>query len=769
MAEKIQTSFAAGELSPTLYARVDFAKYHIGAARMHNFFVDYRGGASNRTGFELVARALISTAPVRLIRFQFSTIQNYELEFGDHYIRVIKDGGLVLESPITIISISTTNPGVVSTGVPHGYATGDQLYFIITSGMPQINEREYFAVVTGAQTLTLTDWQGNPVNTAGYTPFVAGYMARIYKQISPYAAADLALLKFVQSADVMTLTHPDYPAYDLSRTSDTSWTFTPVTLGSAIVAPAAPTVSITGGAANGFYAYKITAVDVNGQESVASPAGTAGSKVNITTTAGSANINWAAVPGAVQYNVYKALVAEGSPIPNGALFGYMTTVTGTNAVDTNIVPDFTVGPPTNQDPLVGNNPGAVTYHQQRKVYAGSDASPETFWMSRPGQFDNFDVSFPVQPSDAITGTLVSRQVNRIKHMISMPNGLIMLTSGGAWQVSGVGEVLSPSTIQATPQAYNGCNDMEPLTINYQIIYVQQKGTVVRDLNYSFNANIYTGTDISLLSNHLFAGLSLLEWTFAEEPFKIIWAVRDDGALLSLTYLKEQEIYGWAKHTTNGLFKSISSIQEGLEDAVYAVVERTLNGVTAQYIERMHSRLMAGPADAFFVDCGVTYSGVPEDTFGGLEHLEGEIVTILGDGNVFPPQTVINGRVMLSQEVSKAAIGLAIPNPQLQTLYLDLGNEGSTVQGKRKTITALTARVTETRGLWMGQDFTNMDEFKDRDLNTIGQPIPLFTGDQRMILPGGWNTEGQMCLEQRSPLPCTVLGVIPEFTIGDDAK
>ena len=179
--------------------------------------------------------------------------------------------------------------------------------------------------------------------------------------------------------------------------------------------------------------------------------------------------------------------------------------------------------------------------------------------------------------------------------------------------------------------------------------------------------------------------------------------------------------------------------------------------------------MAGPEDAFFVDCGVSYSGTPEDTFSGLDHLEGETVAILGDGNVFPSQVVENGRVMLSQEVSKAAIGLAIPNPQLQTLYLDMGNEANTIQGKRKNIVAMTARVTETRGLWMGQDFTNMDEFKDRDLETIGEPIELYTGDQRMVIPGGWTVEGQMCLEQRSPLPATVLGVIPEFESGDDAR
>jgi hypothetical protein len=345
----------------------------------------------------------------------------------------------------------------------------------------------------------------------------------------------------------------------------------------------------------------------------------------------------------------------------------------------------------------------------------------------------------------------------------------MLTSGGAWQVSGIGGVLSPSTIQAVPQAYNGCGDVEPLVINYEILYVQQKGTVVRDLSYSFYTNIYTGTDISVLSNHLFSGFSIAEWTFAEEPFKVAWAVRSDGALLSLTYMKEQEMRGWAQHATDGLFKSVSSIQEGLEDAVYVVVERAINGEAIKFIERMHSRLMAGPEDAFFVDCGVSYDGSPATTFSGLDHLEGETVAVLGDGNVFPEQVVVNGQITLSQPVSKAAVGLPIPNPQLQTLYLDLGNEQQTIQSKRKNIVAMTARVADTRGLWMGQTFDDMDEFKDRDLNTIGEPIPLFTGDQRMVIPGDWNVQGQMCLEQRSPLPCTVLGVVPEFEVGDDAK
>lgn len=848
----IQTSFAAGELSSTLYARVDLSKYHIGAARLLNFFVDYRGGASNRPGFEYICRCKDSANPTRLIPFQFSIVQTYELIFSNGSMRVIKNGAQELNTAKTIIGVTNANPGVFNVAA-HGYVLNQQIYTLVI-GMTQVNNKDYFiASVVDANHFTVKDWNGNVINTSGFGIFSSGTVASVYEVVSPYAAADLALLKFTQSADVMTICHPSYVPYDLTRTGDTAWTFTAIAIGSSAVAPGAPTVTPTGGAATTNYSYKITSVNAAGQESVASPAGVALNAINIATVAGSVGLTWPVAAGAVSYNVYKALQSDGTVIPTGALHGYMTTVTTNAAVDTNIVPDFTFAPPTNTNPFAaGNDPIAVTYDQQRKVYAGSNSLPETFWMSKPGQFNNFDISDPIQPSDSIVGTLVSRQVNNIKYMVSMPGGLIMLTGGGAWQVSGgaQGAVLTPSTITATPQAYNGCADVEPLTINYDILYVQQKGTVVRDLSYSFYTNIYTGADLSVLSNHLFVGYSIKEWTYAEEPFKIVWAVRSDGALLSLTYLKEQEIAGWAKHETQGRFQSISSIQEGQENAVYVVVQRIVGGAAVSFVERLHTRLMPyGSEDAFFVDAGLandlvypnallflseavgsiiigadanvfgvgdvgkviragggimtitnyilpnevvatvtrpitdvdkekipvtvwpqpsgTWSmTMPTTIFSGLDHLEGETVTILGDGSVFPNQVVLNGTVTLSQPCSKVAIGLAY-KAQLQTLYLDTGEP--TIQGKRKNIIAMSMRVDQTRGLEAGPTFDDLTAYKDRDLNTIGQPIELFTGDQRLIIGGGWSTEAQMCVEQTNPLPATILGLIPEIQLGDSGK
>lgn len=849
----IQPSFAAGELSPTLYARVDFAKYHVGLARCLNFFVDYRGGASTRTGTGFIARALVDNLAVRLIPFQFSSVQELPLVFGDHYMQVVQNGALVLDPAKSISTITNATP-TTFTSAGHGYSNGTEVFLASIGGISRLSGFNGITTNVTVNTFQLTDRNGNLVSTIADPAYTGGgTVSSVFTLGTPYAAADLALLKFTQSADVMTLTHPSYPPYDLTRLSNTSWTLTPISIGSKIANPVNLNCVITGPGAVS-YAYVVTAVNASGDESTASARFDVTSGVNISATAGSISMTWDAVPGAVTYNIYKAVPAlmnpPGTTLPSGVSFGYIGTSTANNFIDGNIVADFTVAPPTHQNPLAGNNPSVSAYFQQRKGFFASNASPETMWFSKTGQYENFDVSSPVQPNDAITATLVSRQINAIKSVVGMPGGLVLLTAGGAWQVSGgaANAPITPATITATPQAYNGASDLQPLPINYDILYVQSRGAVVRDLAYNFYTNIYTGTDISILSNHFFHGYTIPEWAYAEEPFKLIWAVRSDGVMLSCTYIKEQELIGWAQHKTLGQFKSVIAIQEGAENFVYVVVRRLVQGQWVQYIERMASRLMPyGVEDAWALDsalisnlnyptAGLTASATdganvtftadapvfnaghvgwvlrigggiatiteyvdaqtlkgkfrqpitdvlsesspvralpalqgewsltqPFTTFTGLDHLEGQTVSILGDGNVFSPQVVVNGQITLNEAVTKAVVGLSFV-AQMQTLYLDTGEPTS--QGKRKKIAALTMRVDQTRGLKAGPSFDQLTEFKMRHLQPMGSPIALQTGDQRLIMTPQWNENGQISIEQAYPLPATVLGVIPEIVVGD---
>jgi hypothetical protein len=641
---RIQTSFAAGELAPSIFARTDLSKYHSGAAVLRNFFVDYRSGASTRQGSKFIIQALISNKPVRLIPFQYSTITSYMLEFGDFYVRFINNGTSVLESGFAITGATASSPGQL-TVTGNNFVDGDWIFVQGINGATGYNGRYYLVSVSGA-TVTLSDVNGVPINAGSFGIYTSGGTAsRVYKLASPYAAADLALLKFTQSASVMTFVHPNYPPTTLSLISPTNWVFSTIVFGTTVLPPSGVAAAITGAAGSTDYAYVVTSIDDSGQESVmSSPPATIVNGIDIGATAGTVTLTWVAATGAVSYNIYKAEISFAGPVPSGAAFGFIGSATGTTFIDSNIVPDFATTPPIVDNPFTGgNNPGTTCYFQQRQVYGGSNSQPQTFWMSQPGAFNNFNLSDPTQPDDAITGALISLQVNAIKSMLPMPGGLVILTSKGAWQVSGGGNAsttgITPANATAVPQAYNGASELPPIVANYDIIFVQAKGSIVRDLSYNFYVNIYTGQDISILSNHLFLGRQLKEWAYAEEPFKLVWAVTSDGAILSLTFVKEQEIYGWARHDTLGQYQSVASITEGQVDAIYTVVKRYLGGQWVQMIERFADRAFPyGAEDAWSVDCAIQ-SIMPTPAANLTVSASTGLATFTADQNVFSAGSV----------------------------------------------------------------------------------------------------------------------------------
>lgn len=262
---------------------------------------------------------------------------------------------------------------------------------------------------------------------------------------------------------------------------------------------------------------------------------------------------------------------------------------------------------TTLGPSTGTYPGVVGYFQQRRVYAETINEPDTYFMSKPGAFDNMDAAAISNDSDSIIGTPWAQQVQGIQSLVQMPGGLVVFTGLGVWQVSGgaPGTAMTPSNQSATPQAYNGAHQhLQPININFDILYVQSMGSIVRDLAYNIFANIYTGTDLSVLSNHLFENYQLNHWTFAEEPYKLIWATRSDGTMLTLTYLKEQEIQGWARHDTQGFYESVCSIVEQPVNAVYTIVKRLVGTTWYYFAERFNDRLWATIEDVWAVDSGI---------------------------------------------------------------------------------------------------------------------------------------------------------------------
>lgn len=434
-------------------------------------------------------------------------------------------------------------------------------------------------------------------------------------------------------------------------------------------------------------------------------------------------------------------------------------------------------------PSNANNPAVPTFFQQRLVLGGAYASPQTLYMSQPGRYYNFNVSSPVADSDSITATIASGQLNNIKSMVPQPGGLIVFTDGASFLINGgsAGSAVTPSAISANAQSFDGANDLPPIVANYDILFVTAKGSSVRDSTYNFYANVFSSADISVLSSHLFFGYTLIQWAWAQEPYKVVWAVRDDGTMLTLTFVKDQDFIGWAHSDTDGSFTSVASVVEladqGYVNAVYAVVEREVNSQTVKYIERFAERYYPnGVVDAWCVDSGLQYDGAPETDFTGGEHLAGLTVTGLADGEVIPEFTMpASGEFSLATAASKVTVGLPF-TCQLKTMALDLGEP--TAQGKVKKITAVDVRVCETLGLEIGASFNTLVPMKDLIVGNVSSMLvgqdsqivtDLVTGDARTYMNPTYTVPGQYCIQQSQPFPATILGVIPLIELGDTRK
>ena len=700
----IQNSFTSGEISPDMFGRTDIpAKFHNGAFTMRNFFVNFRGGAASRAGLAYVGTSKQAASgnsnPPRLIPFQYNNNQGYMLEFGNLYMRVIYRGAYVTESTKNITAITQASPGVF-TSASHGYSNGDWVYIAGVGGMTNFNGLTWIIQNATTNTYTLTDLFGNAINTTLFNAYTSGgTTARIYTVVSPYAVADLSFIKYTQSANAMSLTcwnqntNTEYPPYDLTRVTNTNWTFTATTFATAISPPTGVTSTAQASTTkNTYYSYVVTAIDsLTGQESIASSVTTVENN-DISINAGTNTITWTAVNGASSYNVYASVASYNVTTPVGVAFGFLGSTLSNSFIDTNIIADFTKTPPTNQNPFArgaitavnitaggsgysqgtigytittstgsgfsgvpvvvsgalsafviqnegsgyapgdtiaitggssatatltvgaatGTYPGGVAYFQQRRVYFNSINQPDTYWMSQPGNYTNFNSAIPVVDSDSITGTPWAQQINGLQFAVPMTTGLILLTGKGSWQLTGSGgpyTAVTPSSQSAQAQSYNGCNStVAPIVVNNDILYIQSKGSIVRDLVYNFYMNVFTGTDTTIMSNHLFSYHRMVDWAYCEEPYKLIWVVRDDGTMLCLTYLKEQEVTGWTRHDTNGQFVSVASITEPPVNALYTVVKRYIVGQSKwmYYIERMDNRNWIHAEDSYCVDAGLSY-------------------------------------------------------------------------------------------------------------------------------------------------------------------
>jgi len=604
-------SFSGGEISPEMFGRIADNKFQQGAALMRNFIAKPQGPAQNRPGFAFVKEVKDSTKATRLLSFTFNTTQTMVIEFGDQYFRFHTQGQTLNYSNGTAWN-SATN-----------YVTGDIALY---------NGVNYYAKTahSNSQPPNATNWYALPADMT-------------YEVPHPYLEAELFDIHYVQSADVMTLVHPNHAPRELRRLGATRWELKVIDFGSPIAAPTGVSVSMyipssttTNTDTYEDHEYVVTAVkpnliDESNQSTSASVSN------NIFVTGAKNTVTWNAVSGATRYRVYKN---------QGGLYGFLGETTTTTLIDNNISPDFSRTPPIHENDFVGtgNYPGAVSYFEQRRVFAGTNNAPQNIWMTKSGTESNMSFGLPIRDDDRIEFRVAAREANTIRHIVPLTN-LLLLTGSAEWRVTSVNsDAITPTSISVKPQSYVGANNSQPVIVNNSLVYGAARGGHVRELGYNWQANGFITGDLSLRAPHLFDNFTIVDMGLSKSPIPIVWTVSSNGKLLGLTYVPEQQIGAWHQHDTDGTFESVACVSEGNDDVTYCVVKRTINGNSVRYIERMGTRLFATQRDNFFVDAGATYNGTNTNTgqnvtiSGGTNYTKGESVTITANYNLFnaPP-------------------------------------------------------------------------------------------------------------------------------------
>jgi len=578
-----------------------------------------------------------------------------------------------------------------------------------------------------------------------------------YEVANTYAEGDLMKVKFVQSADVLTLVHPSYPVKELRRAGATSWTFVTATTGPGIDAPVGLAVVPTTAGASYLRndQYVVTSVK-DKAESAASAAVTALNNLNAADTYNT--ISWTAKTGATGYRVYRK---------SGGLFYLISVLEGNGSVSTiddNLPANGGITPPQASDPFAASNyPAAVTYFEQRKVFAGTTAEPQNIWTTRTGSEVDFNFSIPPRDDDSIQFAIAARDYNQIIHLVPLQD-LIVMTQAGEWRVYSGTTALTPGSFAVRPQSFVGAGHAAPITTGSNLIFADTAGHI-REMSYQETAGGYLTGDLSLRAPHLFDTFEIVDSAQSKAPYPILWYVSSSGKLLGLTYIPEQQVAGWHQHDTLGVFESIATVREGYETVLYAVIRRYINGSNVRYVERMRSRAFNVAANAFFVDAGVYYNGAPINVVtSGLAHLEGQSVSILADGAVCPPQTVVGGGLPDPLPVSASIIIIGLPiEADIQTLPFAIEMQGMG-QGRPKNINEMWLRVYRSSGVFVGPAFDKLTEYKQRTTEVYGSPPALTSDEINLKIGPAWSGNGQVCIRQADPLPLTLLSISAETVL-----
>jgi hypothetical protein len=795
---------------------VDLAKYYSGAKEMTNVLLLPHGGATRRPGTRYLGATKTAATRARLIPFEFSASQAYMLEVGVGYLRIWQDGALVEASPGVPVELATVYGEATLPGLKYAQSA-DVLFLVQADQQPSQLERYSQTVwklrvinfspppsyefgqrttttlstsgTSGSVTLTTSAAQFEAADVGREVVVTGGASVGARATLTAYTGTNQVTASVTEPFTLAVIAAGDWYLNSSPRTScrpnasggATTTTVTPsATSGAAITLTAGADQFVEGDVGREVLVLAGASVGARALITEYTSATVVKAKTlqDFANTSAISAGDWALAaedPPAVGASLSLLLGAAGWRTGdvgkyvhiNGGV-AYVTAITSASLAQALLYSELATvsAAPSGAWSLeeaawsqANGFPQAIDFFEDRLWLAGSAAQPNALWASQSGDYRNFATGF--EDSAALEFHLNSRQNNRVQWLASTRT-MLAGTLGEEWLVTGGDGPITPATIQTKSQTTYGSGSVAPLRIGNVTLMLQRAGRKVRELVYDFNSDGYVAPDMTLLAEHLTAG-GVVELAYQQEPDSVVWAVRSDGVLLSMTYKRDQDVVGWCRQVTRAgdVFESVAVLPhpDGDRDQVWVIVQRQLASGSVRYVEILDDGAHLFDWPALNTDCALSYNGVAATTISGLDHLEGATVAIVGDGAVYPDQEVSGGAITLDPAASVVEVGLAYPST-IQTMRPEVQVAG-TSQGRLKRWAEVLVRLADTVGVRLnGQQYP----FRTSAMN-MDHGVAPFSGDVR-VSALGWDRDGQILVEQTQPLPLTLLAISGTLIIGD---
>ena len=438
-------------------------------------------------------------------------------------------------------------------------------------------------------------------------------------------------------------------------------------------------------------------------------------------------------------------------------------------------------------------PGVATFHQQRLVTARSEDEPQTKWYSQTADFENHAPDSPsssewegdVEDDDGMVYTISSDDVEAIEWLTSGVR-LQVGTRNAEWEVTSDGPVIKPTDVQILRHTQYGSARIQPARVGPATLFVQRAKRRIRELVFSFEQDGLIAQDLTRLSPHITLG-GVSELAYQQEPDSLVWMVRADGQLVSMTYRRDEDVVALSRHILGGDYASGDAVVESIttipgstasgqtqdsldRDEVWVSVKRTVEGSTKRYVEFFERDYEQGDSqeDSYYADSLLTYDSTAATALAGFTHLPGQTLKVFANGATHPDVSVSSSAGTFSLDIASSTVqaGLGYTH-RMNTFKLDSGAARGTAQGQVgripevmfSTLDALRMKVGASSSQLITTDWREIDDAMDT-------AVPLRTRETKIELEGDWQTDPRVYLEDDAPAPFTLLAIVPKIKKND---